>query len=140
MKTFPGEFLNVDLDLKSRADPAALIQALGNRVLTVHYGRSASRHWLRFNVSIQPRTPTEAIRSFAKLINALPSPARRIWSAASKEVDIGIQAGSEKGSGEWVLDAGTVKTLAVLGTAVRVTIYSPLLLIDERTPRKRRLK
>ena len=129
MKRFPGEFLNVDLDLRSRADPAALVQALGSRVLTAHHGRSGGRHWLRFNLSAQPKTPTEAIRRFAKLINALPSSARRIWTAASKEMDIGIQAGFERGSGEWVLDARTVKTLADLETPVRVTIYSPLLLM-----------
>ena len=62
------------------------------------------------------QTPTEAIRRFAKLINARPSSARRTWTAASKEMDIGIQAGFERSSGEWVLDARTVKTLADLET------------------------
>jgi hypothetical protein len=29
VKTFPGEFLNVDLDIKSRVDPHMPIEALG---------------------------------------------------------------------------------------------------------------
>ena len=97
MQRVPGEFLNVDLDLKSRADPAALVKAWARRVLTTRLEKSGGRHWLRFNLTVQPKSPSEAIKRYAKLINELPSPARRIWKHASKELDIGIQAGFERG-------------------------------------------
>ena len=103
MKTFAGEFLNVDLVLKSRADPAAVVRAWDTRVLG-QVNKSGGRYWLRVNLTVQPKSPGEAIRRFARLIDALPMPARTIWSQASKEIDIGIQAGFERGSGEWVLE------------------------------------
>jgi hypothetical protein len=140
MQTFPGEFLNVDLDLKSRADPAALVKAWRRRVLTTQHEKSGGRHWVRFNLMVQPKGPADAIKRYARLIKALPSPARRIWTGASKELDIGIQAGFERGASEWVLDASIVKALAALGTQLRITVYSPLLVLDERANTTERAK
>jgi hypothetical protein len=73
MKTFPAEFLNVDLDIKSNL----------------------------------------------------------------KEFDIGIQAGFERRSAEWVLEPEVVQTVADLGARIRLTVYSPLLIIHESATRKR---
>jgi hypothetical protein len=138
MKTFPGEFLNVDLDLKSRVDPAVLIEAWKRQTLAQKIPGLRGKHWVRFMLTFQPRTPGEAIRRFAKLIKNLPSPARRIWSQAKKEIDIGIQAGFERGSTELVLDANVVRTLEQMGVPVRITVYSPLLRLDAEARQKRR--
>jgi hypothetical protein len=137
MKTFSAEFLNVDLDLKSRTNPAALVRAWSGHVLTQDVGKSGGRHWLRFNLTFQPKSPSQAILRFAKLTNTLPSTARNVWSRASKEMDIGLQAGSGRGSCEWVLDRSVVRLLADLGVRVRITVYSPSL-PAQRVPRKRR--
>jgi hypothetical protein len=130
MKSLPAEFLNVDLALKSRTDPNALIKDWEGRVLVQHVYKSTRGHWLHFNLRFQPKNPSVVIRRFAKLTNRLSLPARRIWSRASKEMDIGIQARgrrSEPGSAEWLLDARVVRTLADLGVRLRVTVYSPFL-------------
>lgn len=130
MQSLTAEFLNVDLDLKSRTDPAALMTEWHGRVLAQHLSKSAGAHWLHVSLPFQPKNPGDAIRGFAKLTSRLSSRARRIWSRASKELDIGIQAGgvrSERTSAKWVLDEAVVKTLADLGVRLRVTIYSPSL-------------
>lgn len=140
MNSFPAEFLNVDLDLKSRTDPTALITEWDGRVLVQHVNKAPGKYWVHFALPLQPKNPGDAIRRFAKLTSRLSLPAQRIWSRASKEMDIGIQAGrvrSERASAEWVLDAPVVKTLADLGVRLRVTVYSPFL-VSERMIRKPR--
>ena len=138
MKTFRGEFLNVDLDFKSRIDPAALLNAWNGRTLASKVQGVRGKHWFRFMLTRQPKSPAEAIRRFAKLIEDLPSPARRIWLHAQKEIDIGIQAGFERRPTELVLDANVVRALAQIGVPLRITVYSPLSRLDYEATRKRR--
>jgi hypothetical protein len=140
MKTFPAEFLNVDFDIKSKTDPAMLVEAWGARVIGIHTARLGRRYWLRLSLSPQPKSPNDAIRRFAKLVRGLSSQARTVWTAASKEIDIGIQAGFERRSGEWVLDPRVVQAAADLGAHVRITVYSPLIIIADTRARNTRLR
>jgi hypothetical protein len=135
MKTFPAEFLNVDFDIKSKTDPAILVEAWGTRVMADSH-RLGRRYWLRLFLFPQPKSPNDAIRRFAKLVRGLSPQARTVWTAASKEIDIGIQAGFDRRSGEWVLDPKVVQAAADLGAHVRFTVYSPLLIIDEDEARQ----
>jgi hypothetical protein len=130
LKTFPAEFLNVDLDIKSRVDPRILVEAWGNQVIP-HLDKLGRRHWLRMMLASGPESPSDAIRRFAKLVHKLPTRGRTIWTQASKEFDIGIQAGFERRSGEWVLEPAVVQMAADLGARVRLTVYSALLVIHE---------
>jgi hypothetical protein len=138
VKTFPSEFLNVDLDIRSKVDPGILAEAWDNEVV-VHVDKWGRRHWLRMWLTHQPRSPREAILRFAKLVRGLPTRGRIIWTQASKELDIGIQAGFEHRSGEWVLEPDVVQTVADLGVRMRLTVYSPLMVLHAsaqlRTPR-----
>jgi hypothetical protein len=137
--TFPAEFINVDLDIKSRSDLSGLVEAWRDRLILNYLDNSRNKHWLRVFLTSEPKSPTEAIRQFARLIRGLPRQARTTWTrAASKEFDIGIQAGYETRSGEWVLEAEILRTVADLGGRLRITVYSPLLLIRENTTRKNR--
>ena len=140
METFPAEFLNVDFDIKSNTDPAILEEAWGARVIGIHSARLGRRYWLRLSLFRQPRNPSDAIRRFAKLVQELPPQARTVWAQASKEIDIGIQAGFDRRSGEWVLDPKVVRAAADLGAHVRFTVYSPLILMDEARQSKESLK
>ncbi len=138
MKTFPAEFLNVDFDIKSNSDPAILMKAWGARAVMGDIDKLGRRYWLRLSLFPQPKNPSDAIRRFAKLVRSLSPQARRVWAQASKEIDIGIQAGFERGSGEWVLDPRVVQAAAELGAHLRFTVYSPLLIIDEEKASLRR--
>ena len=139
MKTFPAEFLNVDFDIKSKTNLAILLEAWNTRVIG-DVDRLGRRYWLRLSLFPQPKSPNDAIRRFAKLVRGLPPQARTVWAQASKEIDIGIQAGFERRSGEWVLDPKVVQAAADLGAHLRFTVYSPLLIIDEARQTKTSLK
>lgn len=138
MKTFPAEFLNVDLEIRSTSDPAAIAKAWENRVIPMHADKVGRQHWLRLCLVSQPKSPTAAIRHFAKLVRDLPPRGRRAWAqASSKEFDIGIQAGFERHSAEWMLEPEVLQSIAELGARLRLTVYSPLLIIDQNATRKR---
>jgi hypothetical protein len=138
-KTFPSEFIAVDLDIKSRSDLSILVNAWDKRAILDYLDNSRNRHWLRVFLTSQPKSPTDAVRRFAKLIHGLPRQARTVWTrATSKEFDIGIQAGYEGRSGEWVLEPEVLQTVSDLGGRLRITVYSPLLLTDANAKRKSR--
>jgi hypothetical protein len=126
-KTFPAQFIGVDLDIKSRADLSVLAQAWDKLAVVNYLDNSARKHWLRVLLTSQPKNPAEAVRLFAKLVLGLPRQARATWTRArSKEFDIGIQAGHAPVPSEWVLEASVLETVADLGARIRLTVYSPL--------------
>jgi hypothetical protein len=133
VKMFPGEFLNVDLDIKARTDPSALISAW-ERPLGLPVRPIPGRRWLRYG-TLSPKSPADGIRRYARLVRALPPKARAVWAAASKELDIGVQAGFDRRAAEWVLEPAVVKLVAEIGARVRLTVYSPLLIIEEEAKR-----
>jgi hypothetical protein len=119
-------FLNVDIDLKSIEDPTSFVQALGSKVLPQSLGKVGRAHWVRLELARQPRSPADAILGFAQLVAKLPPRDRAAWAnAASRELDIGIRAGFEPASAEWVLEAGVVEAIVRLGARLRITVYSP---------------
>ena len=125
MTKAPTEFLNVDIDLRSVADPTPFIDALGRKVLSQRIGKDGRAHWVRLMLAGQPAGPGDAILQFAKFVAELPPTIRAIWeNAVSKEFDIGIQAGFEPSSAEWVLDRKVVEAAARVGARVRITVYS----------------
>jgi hypothetical protein len=138
MKTFPAEFLNVDLEIKSPVDPGPLVQAWDNQVFQLYADRLGRRHWLRLTLAAQPKSAGEAIRGFAKLVGRLPRPGATIWARAAKEFDIGVQAGFERRAGEWVLQPQVIQIVANLGAHLRLTVYSPLLLMEGVSPKPKR--
>jgi hypothetical protein len=137
VKRIPAEFLNVDLDLKSSVDLSPLAKAWSKRVIPIHTGKWGRRYWLRLAVMGQPKTPAEAIAGFSRLVAQLRGPARVVWTRAAKELDIGVQAGFERRSAEWVLDPKVVRAVARMGAALRITVYSPMLIMQVRTGRPR---
>ena len=133
MRTFPAEFLNVDFDIKSKTNLAILLEPWNTRVIG-EVDRLGRRYWLRFSLFPQPKSPNDAIRRFAKLVQGLSPQGRTVWAQASKEIDIGIQAGFERRSGEWVLNPKVVQA-ADLGAHLRITVCSPLIIIADTLAR-----
>ena len=140
MKTVRSEFLNVDLDVKSTVDPAPLRAALEKRLHSMHApDRDGRRYWIRMTLARQPTDPADAILGFSKVLSKLPPKAKAVWAHATKELDVGIQSGTELRSAEWVLDPKTVEAAARLGASIRLTVYSPMILINaERSGKRRR--
>ena len=118
--------LNVDLDVKSVAELEPLTEALGSAVLSQRVGNVGRAHRVRFMLSRQPASPTDAILEFAKLVATLPDDRRAIWEKAqSKEFDIGLESGFEPFSAEWVLERRVIEAIAALGARLRITVYAP---------------
>src|SRR5262245_30057033 len=108
------------------------------RSLTV---RDPAKRWVRSTINrlhyenVSGRVPECRFRHQVKG-RSRDSEGGLVWAQASKEIDIGIQAGFERRSGEWVLDPKVVQAAAELGVHVRFTVYSPLPIIDEGRQRK----
>ena len=123
-------FLNVDLNVWSKTDPTPLARALGDSVGVQFVDRTPRKHWVHFTLStLHSEEPSAVILAFAALLRRLPPDARRIWDRATREFDVGFQGGLEPSSAEWVLDAKTVQAAAACGARIRITIYSPKLLV-----------
>lgn len=102
-------------------------------------GRDGRKHWARFMLTGQARDPAQAILGFCELVRRLPNAGRAVWKAASpKEFDIGLQAGLESRAAEWVLDARVIAAVRAVGARIRLTVYSPLPLLEEEEQRVRR--
>ena len=136
-KTAPvqSEFLNVDLNFRCSRNPDPVVRAFGDRVLTQYVDTTPRRHWLLFELAYpMPRDPHDAIRRFEKLVHQLRGDARSIWRSARKEFDIGVQAGFEPSSAEWVLQPQIVEAAARAGAQIRFTVYSPVFVLRAEDP------
>jgi hypothetical protein len=124
--TANSEFLNVDLDIRSRRSLAPLVAAWP-WVQTPGLDAGRVPRWVVASPRIVPKDADAAIRHLVTLVDALPKAARRSWKeASSRTFDIGIQAGLEPRSFEEVkLREGTLKDITRLSARLLVTVYAP---------------
>jgi hypothetical protein len=102
--------------------------------------KDGGKHWLRLGLHSQPSDPERGILEFCRLVRRLRGAARAAWQkASSREFDIGVQAGMERRSAELVLSRKVIDAIHGVGGHIRVTIYSPLHLIEEDRRRRRRV-
>ena len=141
MKPIAAHFINVDLDLKSTASLSPLLEAWLDRVSALYTPeKDGGKHWLRLGLHSQPSDPERGILEFCRLVRRLRGAARAAWQkASSREFDIGVQAGMERRSAELVLSRKVIDAIHGVGGHIRVTIYSPLHLIEEDKGRRRRV-
>jgi len=119
-------FLNVDLDICSKADIGTLVTALGRKVIVLHAGRIRQAHCVHLELAKTAKTADAAIRGFCDLIEALPKPERDLWNAAkARDFNIGVQAGTEPHSTEFALAVETLKSASELGARIVFTVYAP---------------
>lgn len=141
MKPIVAHFISVDLDLKSTASLSPLLEAWSDRVSALYTPeKDGGKHWLRLGLHSQPSDPERGILEFCRLVRRLRGAARAAWQkASSREFDIGVQAGMERRSAELVLSRKVIDAIHGVGGHIRVTIYSPLHLIEEDRRRRRRV-
>lgn len=118
-------FLNVDLEVRSRASLAALVARLEGRVVVLSSERLRGVHLARFEtLGARTATPDRCIAALVRLVEDLPRPERRLWDGASERVfDIGIQAGRDGQVFRPKIAASTLARVAALGAGIRVTVY-----------------
>ena len=97
-------FLNVDLDIYSRQDLGALVNALGKRVIVLDVGRIKRIHHAHLELAKTTKTADATIRAFCALIETLPKAKRDLWNGANCRW-CGNHGGGWNSSGACVLGA-----------------------------------
>ena len=116
-------FENVDVDVRSATDLGQLHAAIVRKTHVLHVGRIGRTHHLRFALRSSSKSPAEAIRRLARIIDSLPSVAMREWrNAKTREFDIGFSAGDDA-EAAWIVPENIIAAAATLNAQVRITIY-----------------
>ena len=120
------EFLNVDLDIRSRRSVAPLLKVWPSAQTPDRKPGHAPR-WVHISGLSYKKSADRLVRELIALVDLLPPKARRCWTAASSRVfDIGIQAGLAPRNFEDVrLSPETVRAIARVQGTVVVTVYAP---------------
>lgn len=120
-------FLNVDLDLKSKADLGPLLDAMGENVVGIHSEKRRGAHRVLLELyELRYVDAERCLARFADLIRRLPTPARRLWNGAlHRRFDVGIQAVSGGPTFTSALTNATLRRVGELGGELIVTVYAP---------------
>src|SRR5688572_9883805 len=91
------QFLNVDLDIFSKAPLDPIAEAFGKKVSVLHVGKWGRRYSAHFELAGSgAETEKQAdrlVRRLVALVKGLPRRARRLWDEAdAKEFNLGIEA------------------------------------------------
>ena len=116
-----ARFLNVDLDLKSRAEITPLIEALKPSVMVLHQGqRRATLELLK-----QPASAEQAVRQFINQVEGLSPPIRAVWQRCTRRVlSIGLQSGSTPHQLVIPLAPTVLSRLAILSLGIEIVMYA----------------
>jgi hypothetical protein len=127
-------FLNVDLDIWSRAPLDDLVTVFGRKVVVLYVGKEGRQYGAHLEV-VSPADANRTIRRFVTLVDSLPRLPRKIWEAARvRQFNVGVQAGNCPHAYELRLQRATVAVAARIGAQFALTAYAP----DERIPNQSR--
>jgi hypothetical protein len=101
---------------------------MGGKVIELYVGRERRMYKAQLELATgHPKSPESIIRGLCKLIQELPSDARRLWDAAkSREFDIGIEAPELIGYYWCSLGPTVIKASSDIKAFVTITIYGPM--------------
>jgi len=120
-------FLNVDLEVFSRAPLDGLVAAFGKKVRVLHVGKWGRRYAAQLEVSgsgYQPHAE-RLIHRFVTMVRALPSSKRRFWNVAqSREFNLGIEATVGSKAFELKPQPKTLEAIVSVDGTVAVTVYA----------------
>jgi len=132
-----AEYLNVDLEIRSRSDLTPLADELSRSLFLLHAGRIPRTFLASFETGGGTQPPDRAIKRLAAAVSRLPPPTRKLLRAAgSRAFDIGVAA---KSSGRDVLTLSikpeTLKAIAQLDAHLALTFYPPDGRLRQKPPR-----
>ena len=122
------EYLNTDLDLVAADDLTALAASLEARgVHPLHVDRHEDGLWYAtFEADETYEQPEPNIAAMLAVIESLGEPAGRAWRAcAVREFNIGYECGSEPWAFNQEISGRTLRRVADVGAALRITLYPP---------------
>lgn len=119
-------FLNVDLDIWSRAPLERLVEALGTNVVVLRVGQENGRHGahLEHAASGSNGDVDRAIQRLVRVVDRLPPAIRRVWNRAQRrEFNVGIQSGMKPHACEFRLKPETLEAIARVNSRLALTVY-----------------
>ncbi|MDX2092534.1 MAG: hypothetical protein SFX73_32015 [Kofleriaceae bacterium] len=124
-------FLNTDLDVVTRRDPAPLVAMMEQRGL-VALNAPMKRDcddgaWFVAFESVGPsETVEQTVGAILTAIEKLTGEAREIWYVATtRELNLGFEGGDEPRSFTEALSSETLARAAHVGMSLRFTLYAP---------------
>jgi hypothetical protein len=105
-------------------------------------------YFARLELSVQPRTPDEAIRKLGLVLKSLPLSIKKLWASARvRDLNVGIQSGAAPWHTEYGIRPTTLSLAAKLGARIVVTVYGrpgkvvgPTKALPPRKSRRRRTR
>jgi len=107
-------FLNVDLEIRSKAKLDSIAAEMGARVLVSYCGPEQKRSFLAVESAREHKGPDATIHGLCAVVEALSPVARRIWNRARKVFDIGYELLPLESSCYFTLRPDTLERVAKL--------------------------
>jgi hypothetical protein len=115
------EFLNVDIDLRSKNGIAELIDYLGPSVIVLNQTADEAS----FELNKMHSSLDEALLNIVELVRSLPHEAQAIWNQCEfRKANIGIQAGTEPYAAHYKISNKIVALLASVQIEIAFTVYA----------------
>jgi hypothetical protein len=124
-----AQYINVDLEVRSRADLQPLVDALSRSLFSLYAGREGRGYLATFENGSGTRgadTPDRAIQRIIRVVDGLRPEVRRHWNRARDRVfDIGVAKTSGSKVFYLPLAAKTVQAAARIGARIALSFYPP---------------
>ena len=132
-----AEYLNVDLEIRSRSDLTPLVEALSRSLFLLHAGRIPRTFLASFETPGMALPPDRAIKRVTEAVSALPPSARKFWKEARDRVfDIGIAKSAGPDVFALALRPETLIAIAQLDARLAFTLYPAEKRTRQRLPNK----
>ena len=127
MQREPAQFLNLDLEIRSKVDLAPFAAYLEQRVNLLHVGEADGE----FQLTAEPpsgglagQTPEKCTEELLSVLSTLPKAHRGVFEACHvRAFDYGFDGGLESPSLSVDLPAAQLRRMSELGVSLRVTVY-----------------
>ncbi len=117
-------FLNVDLELRGKEDLTELVQAFEPGAFALSCMAFEDGYLANLELAAQPTDAEAAIRCFVDLVNNLPPQALQLWkNASTRDLSIGVEAGSTPSHFEVALTPGVLELAAEVGARITFVVY-----------------
>lgn len=121
------QYLNTDLVLCSDQNHTELIDFLASKGFIVLWSDLSEDGfwWSNLEIDDTLHNPETTIMMMLSILDHLPEPQRLIWDGLlQRTLDIGYESGTEPRSMTHDLSVGTLKRIAALDTAIKITLYA----------------
>ena len=127
MQREPAQFLNLDLEIRSKGDLAPLAAYLKQRINLLHVGEGDGE----FQLTAEPpsggligQTAEKCTEELLSVLGALPKAQRGLFEDCHVRVfDYGFDGGLESPSLSVDLPAAQLRRICELGVSLRITVY-----------------